>query len=158
MSTDVKPVAQFANPISGEVLTLDSPDEDLSRYLNDLREYKSVISEHKRMVDRELIRRMDKRAKYTFHFPGGLKISAPSPKPEESWDGAELRAALMEFVDRDVLSIETVTDAVEQSIEYTVKKRGVNSLRALGGEIGELIEALCTKSDRDRYVSVGRSS
>lgn len=157
MTTDVQPAAQFVNPISGEVLTLAAHDEDLGRYLSDVREYESMIREAKRTVNRELLSRLDRRAKWTVHLPGGLKLSAPSPKPEESWDGAELRAELLSFVDAGTLSIEAVDSAVEQVVSFKPRKTGINALRALGGDIAAVIDRLVTKAEKDRYVSVGRS-
>lgn len=156
MSTQVAPVANFANPVTGEVLTLDSPDVDLGRYLSDLREFESVLREHKSMVNRELLARLDKRRSWTSHLPG-MKLSAPSPKPDESWDGAELHARLLEFVDRDELDIEAVNAAVAIVTRYEPRKAGINALRKGGGPVADVVNELCVESERNRYISVVRS-
>lgn len=157
MSTEVGQPITVVSPRTGEVIALDAPTGELGQWLADVREAESMLKEAKNLVQRELVRRMDKEAKWTQHVPGGLKLSAPSPKPEEIWDGVDLRGALMEFVDCGVLAIEAVDAAVEQKIEYDVHKRGLNSLRNLGGEVGAAIEKLKTESEKQRYVSVGRS-
>lgn len=154
--TDVERAVQFANPLSGEVLTLASPSDDLGRYLADLREFESVLREHKKMVTRELLGRMDKQASWTQHF-AGLKLTGQSPQPGEEWDGAELREALLKLVDEGKLSIEAVDAAVETVVSYNVKKAGVNKLRKVGGVVASTVDGLVRPVERERRVSVSRA-
>ena len=156
MSTDVDRAVQFANPITGEVLTLASPDRDLGSYLADLRDFESVLREHKRIVTRELLERFDKQASWTHRFEG-LKLTSSSPAPVEEWDGAELREALLALVDEGVLAIEAVDAAVETIVSYKPRKTGINALRKLGGRVNEIVESLKSEVEKDRYVSVTRS-
>lgn len=154
MSTEVQRAVQFANPLTGEVLTLGSPDADLAGYLADLREYESVLKEHKSMVNRELLARMDRSAKWTIHA-GSLKLTAPSPDPGEEWDGAGLYTALCDLADQDLISTEAVNAAVEIQHVYKVKKAGVNALRKLPG-VGQLVDRFCEPAEKARYVRVSR--
>lgn len=154
--TSVERAVQFANPVTGEVLHLGSPDVDLGRYLADLREFESVLREHKKMVQRELLSRMDRRAEWTAHLEGGLKLTGQSPKLQEDWDGAALKSALMSLVDEGVLAVEAVDAAVETEISFKVKKAGINRLRKLGGRVAETIDSLCMQHEPDRRVSVSR--
>lgn len=146
---------QFANPTTGEVLTLASADEDLLSYLADLREFKSVLEEHRRMVCRELAARRDKIGKWSW-VAGDYQASVPSPDPGEEWDGAELHSALMEYVDQDILSIEAVNAAVEIQHVYKVRKAGVQALRKIVG-VRDTIDRLARPVERgERNVSVKR--
>lgn len=156
MSTELEQATQLVNLKTGEQLSLDSPTEDLARYVDDMRVLKSEIQEVVNIVGRTLLTRLDFRGKSSLHA-GAWKLSAPSPKPEEVWDGALLRAELMSFVDAGVLSIEAVDDAVEQIITFKVKKAGVNSLRNLGGEIAATVEGLKGSKEKTRYVKVERA-
>ena len=147
---------QLANPLTGEVLTLASPDEDLVKLLDDLKEYGSVIQEHRRMVGRELIARLDRQAKWTA-YAGDFKFSSASPAPSEEWDGIELRTALLGFVDAGKLSIQALDAAIETVVTYKVRKQGVNALRKLGGRIAEVVDELAMRIERgERSVRVER--
>lgn len=157
MSTELErqPIT-IVSPETGEVLSLESPTKDLGQLLLDIREHESLLRETKNIVQREILKRMTFNARYTEHV-GGLKLTGSSPKPEEVWDGATLRAALMDFVDCGTLSIEAVDAAVEQQISWKCRKRGIDSLRSLGGEIAETIEGLKSVQEKDRRVQVSRA-
>lgn len=156
MSTDVEPVVQFASPVTGEVLTLASPDADLAQYMADIRELESQIREHKALINRELLARLDKRRNWTLHLEGGLKLSAPSDEPGEEWDGAGLHEALCRLTDEELITEEAVDAAVEIVTEYKVKKAGVNALRK-NARLAEVVNRFCEPAEKRRYVSVGRS-
>lgn len=149
---------QFADPLTAEVLTLDSESGDLARFLTNVRELESVLREHKRMVTRELLTRMDRSASWTMRVEGGLKITGQSPAPAESWDGAELRTALLELVDAGVLAVEAVDAAVETVVSYRPRKAGITALRKLGGDAAAVVERLCVVSEPERRVSVSRTT
>lgn len=155
MSEQLQRAVQFANPVTGDVLTLASPDEDLLGYLADIREFESVLREHKRMISRELAGRRDKIGKWSW-TAGDYKASVPSPAPAEEWDGAELRDALLEFVDQDILAIEAVDAAVEVVVSYKVKRVGVEALRKLV-VIRDVIDGLAKPVERrERSVKIER--
>ena len=154
MTTELDRPVTVVNPRTGEALTLDAPDTDLGRYLIDIREFESILREHKRLVNRELLSRLDHARKWTRTLPG-MKLTAPSSRPPEEWDGAELRERLLEFVDRGELSVEAVDAAVEVVVSHKVKKVGINALRAGGGAVAAAVDALASTPEQfDRYVSV----
>lgn len=154
--TDIERAVQFANPLSGEVLTLGSPSEALGDYLADLRELESVLREHKRVVQRELLSRMDHSVSWTIRAEG-LKITGTSPAPVEEWDGFELRSELLKLVGDGLLAIEAVDAAVEIVRTYKTHKTGINALKKLGGPVSDTIESLKREVEKERYVSVSRS-
>lgn len=151
---DTKPI-QVLNPITGEVLTLDSSTAALGQALGDIREFKSLLDETVRAISGELHARMDQEALYTVHTPG-LELRGQSPAPVESWDGVELRTALLELSDAGTLSIDAVDRAVETVVTYKARKAGIVALRKLGGEVEQTIDSLCQRSERERRITVVR--
>ena len=156
MSTEIESTGQFVNPTTGEALSLSSPDADLGNYLADIRELESVLREHKQIVTRELLSRMDRSASWTV-YEGGLKLSGSSPKPSEEWDGVELYNALWDFIDSGELSPAAVEAAVAVETIYKPQKRGIEALRKLGGDIAETIDGLAREVVRDRRITVSRN-
>lgn len=158
MSTELSTPLTLVNPATGEALTLDSPTEDLGRFLADMREHESLWREAKNVVQGEIRNRMDQQKKWTLHVPG-LKLTAPSPAagtPEE-WDGAALRSELLELADEGTLSIEAVDAAVEVIVTYKVHKAGINALRAGQGAPAEIVDRLAMRGEKPRYVTVSRA-
>lgn len=153
--TELVPATHFANPVTGEVLSLDSPTEDLGAYLADIRDLESRIREEKAIVNRELLARLDKQRKWTLPLGNGLKISAPSDEPGEEWDGAQLHEALCDLADDEVITTDAINAAVEIVVEYKVRKAGLNALRK-NPRIAELIAPFCRQAERPRYVKVMR--
>lgn len=154
--TDLEPRSEFVNPTTGEVLSLNSPDGELGRYLADLRDLEGQIREHKRLVTRELLSRMDRQACWTV-YEAGVKLSGASPAPSEEWDGAELYNALCEFVDAGQLSQTAVNAAVEVVVSYKPRKAGITALRKLGGEIAATVDRLAREVEKERRVTVSVS-
>lgn len=153
MSDELAPIVQVASPVTGELLTLDAPTEDLASLLADIRDFESVLKEQKALVNRELLARLDKNASWT-QQAGDYKLSAPSPATGEEWDGAGLYAALCDLKDSGVISMDAVNLAVEIQHVYKVRKVGVNSLRKLPG-VGQVVDRYCTPAEpKARYVSV----
>lgn len=157
MSTEIQAAPQFPNPITGEVLSLASPDDDLARWLSDMREYRSQLTEIERAVKQEFLARMDRQAAWTIHA-GGVKVSGTSPASVEDWDGAELRTALLALVDEGVVDISAVDAAVETVVEYCPRKRGIAQLRKLGGRVAAAVDGLARVSEPERRISVGGST
>jgi hypothetical protein len=153
--TEVAPPEQVINPVTAQVVTVDSPTGDLGVFIDDARECKRILDEQIRWASREILRRQDKQASWTDHLPG-VKVTGQSPKQNEDWDGAGLRAALMRFVDEGTLAIAAVDAAVEQNISWKVKKAGVGKLRKIGGEVAATVDRLCVTSEPERRVSVSR--
>ncbi len=143
---------------SGEPLTLESPSADLARGIAELREHIAQVTDLKNEISQELLRRLDMNAKWTAHVPG-FKIMGDTPKDTEKWDGADLYAALGLLVDAGELSIDAVNAAVGVETVYTVKKAGINALRALGGRAGEIVDELAVSVPKaNRGVRVERAA
>ena len=153
MSTEVDRPLRLVSPATGEVLDLDAPTGDLGRLLSDIRDAEFQLREMKRAASREILARMDKQAAWTLRTEG-VTLTGQSPKPAEEWDGPELREALLAFVDRGLLSIEAVDNAVNTVVTYKPRKAGIQALRKLGGEVEEAIDSLAHYDERDRYVKV----
>lgn len=152
--TDIVPGAQFAHPLTGELLTLDSPTEDLASYMIDLRDFELTLREHKQMVNRELLSRMDRQARWTLPA-GDYKLSAPSPEPSQEFDGAELYDVLCALVEEGEITMDAVNAAVEIQHTYKVRAAGVKALRKLDG-VREVIDRHATPVEKARYVKVSR--
>lgn len=153
LSPQIVPQQTIVSPSTGEVLAPDSPVEDLGRFLTDVRSHESEVREAKRTVTRWVVARMDSAASWSLHAPG-FKLTAPSPKPTEQFDGPALREALLPLVDEGVLSVEAVDAAVEPVVTYEPRKRGINALRKLGGRVEEIVNAHATPVEKERYVTV----
>lgn len=141
-------------PVSGDVLTLDSPSGDLARFLLEARDLEGRLREAKRAVSAEILARMDHRGTGWTETIGDLKISGDSPAPREDWDGAELFAELNALVDEGVIGVEAVNVAVETVITYKVRARGVAILRKLGGRVAEVVDGCARLVERERRVVV----
>ena len=156
MSTELGRPITVVSPRTGELLELSAPDEDLAGWLADVREHESLLREAKNLVQRELLRRMDRSAKWTVRVPK-FKLTGTSPKPEETWDGAVLRERLHDLVDDGELTVEAVDAAVETVISFKVRKAGVNALRAAGGRAAAIVDELAIATEKERRVSVSRA-
>jgi len=155
--TAIERAQQFFNPLTGEALTLASDTADLARLVDDLRELKRVHDEHIKIVSREIVSRMDRAASWTYQAQG-VKVTAPSPVPVEEFDGAALREALLDLADRDALTYVAVDAAVQAVVSYKPIKKGINALRKLGGEVGEVVNAHMRTVERERRITVTRAN
>lgn len=146
----------IVHPGTGEVITLDAPDETLANVLDALTDYEFQLAEVRSTIGREMVYRMDRAAKWTLHA-GPYKLTSSSPSPTEDWDGAALHSALSVLVDDGKLSIEALDAAVETVISYKPRKAGINALRKLGGEVRIAVDALKRETPKgERRVRVER--
>jgi hypothetical protein len=156
MSAELQQVERFPNPITGEMLSLSSPDADLARFIADIRDYETQVRGLKSLVNAELLRRLDERLDgWTAHLEDGITISAPSPEPSDEWDAAGLRGALEELADKGTLPISAVDAAIEVVVSYKPKTAGLKVLRKAG--YGELLDRFVRKVEKARYIKVSRS-
>ncbi len=127
-----------SNPVSGEVISLADPTDMLARFVADLDDLRQRLETERSQVNTELLERLDKNATWTFQA-GGYKITAPSPDPGVEYDGGRLAAALANLADRGVIDTHAYEAAVDCTLVCKAKKRGINALLKLGGEIAEAI-------------------
>lgn len=148
-----RPAAPVMNPATGELVDLADPTDVLARQRADIREVESQLQEFKRLLDREIIDRMDADATWTLRVDG-LKVEAPSPAPAEVFDAESLWNGLHSIA-RDVgLTEDAIHKAVTEERSYKVSKRGITALRKLGGEVARVIDRCSSYEQRDRRVRV----
>lgn len=151
-------LALTVNPFTGEALDLQTAGvDDLARFLDDIKDYRSRLNELKNLIDREVLRRQDQNAAWTTRA-GGYVLKGSSPAPGEEYDALALRSELLGLVDEGALSIEAVDAAVETVVAYKVRKTGVNALLKLGGVVAQIIDRHRTVTEKTRYVTVSRES
>ncbi len=156
MSTELDRPITVVSPRTGELLTLDAPDQDLGNYLLDVREHESLLREAKSIVQGELLRRFDQDRMWTRHVPG-LELKGSSPEPVEEYDELALRSALLELVEEGVLTVEAVDRAVEPVVTYKARKAGISALRKGGGRVAEIVDEHARLTEKKRYVTVSRA-
>ncbi|HEY1690020.1 MAG TPA: hypothetical protein VGF95_14290 [Solirubrobacteraceae bacterium] len=143
------------HPATGELLDLDQASTDqLGHWLLDARELDQRVREEKRAVTQEILARMDREARHTFHG-SDLELKGDGPKIPTEYDATPLRAELQEFVDGQVISPEALDRAIEVQEVLKPRAEGLNALRALGGPIAECVERHAHPKERhERKVSV----
>lgn len=129
----------IVHPATGEILDLGGETGDLVRWLQEVREMEAQIRDVKRLVTRELIARMDRDARYTLQA-GGCTVKGDGPTPPTVYDGEQLRHALAEYVEAEVITADALDRAVEVTQEYKPRAVGINALKRLGGGVAETIE------------------
>jgi hypothetical protein len=148
--TDLLPM-----PFTGEVLPLDAPTADLARALDELKELTSRIREVRERIDDELLRRLDKNARWTVR-EGDFKVTGTSPAPKAEWDGAALSVVLAELRGLALIDYEAAEAALETVVSYKPKAAGLQRLLKLGGEVAERVGACRSEVEPVRRVTVKR--
>lgn len=153
MSDTETETAAVLNPRTGEVVDLTADTAELAAYLADVRQWeRDFLRGCKRAVELELIRRMDRDAKYTLRA-GGLEITGDGPG-RVKYEEEVLRAQLRPLVQQDIISQDAMNAAVKEVVTYQVMARGVNALKKLGGPVAEAVAAATRLSDDPRRVQV----
>jgi hypothetical protein len=148
---------EVVHPGTGEIITIrDADDEQLARFLDEIRDYEHRLREAKTIVTREVLARLDHDGRWTRHA-GPFTLSAPSPAPSESFDGEKLSAALFELAGEGEITVTAVQRAIKTEIVYTPVTGELKALRKLGGNVKATIDAHSTPVERRRYVTVTRS-
>lgn len=153
MSTDLE--RQVVVPYSGEVVPLSADTEQLAALVDEVRDVESRLKELKSAISAEVHQRMDKDRRWTL-VAGEWKVTGKSDSPEVVYDVDRLAAVLTQLVDEGVISAAAMDGALEQVIDWKVKKAGINALRK-NAELRELIDACGEEKPPDaRYISVKR--
>ncbi len=146
-----------ANPLTGVAVELADGTDALADMHDQLKEARSIIDEARNLLGDELVARMDRRGRWSLTHDG-LTVSAPSPKPPVEHDGKALLHELGELVVAGTIEWDAVNDTVEVVVTYKVKRRGVDALRKLGGEVAEAIDRCQVEAEpKPRRVSVKRT-
>ena len=146
-------VVRLVNHSTGTLVDLNGSNDHLAEYLQQSKRIREHLRDRERIVEAELLHRMDLQAQYTIHTTVG-KLTAPSPQPVEEYDGLALRTDLLEMVDEGLLSVEAVDRACPVEVSVKVSKRGVGQLRKLGGRVAEAVDRHRTEAAPRRSVRV----
>jgi hypothetical protein len=152
-----RPAPDVIHPATGEIIAVhDAADEQLARFLDEIRDYELRLREAKAIVNRELLTRLDHDGRWTRHA-GAFTLSAPSPAPGETFDAEKLRDALFELAGEGELTVDAVHRAIRTEVVYTPVAGELKALRKLGGPVAAAIDAHATRMERKRYVKVERA-
>lgn len=149
---EVVPVQQVIMPVTGEVLALTEPTDQLAAAIDEVAILQTQLAAAKRLIADELLERMDHEGVWTVHVPG-FTVKGNGPGAVD-YDGEELARRLRRLVKAGVISQGAMTNAVERVPVWKPKKAGINALLKLGGAITEAVEACGTPSTKPRNVSV----
>lgn len=129
--------------------------DDLADLVDKVRITEQTLRNYRELIGLELLRRMDKSAKWTIQTPQ-YTVTAPSPDAAitEEWDIERLRDLLADLQDEGVIDADAADAALEVSFSYKVRAAGIKNLRKLGPEIAQLIDECATEVPKNRRVSV----
>jgi hypothetical protein len=144
----------LAHPATGEVIQLaTAPDEVLAKVLDESKLLDGRMREFNRLVQDELLARMDAVAKWTIHGEG-YTLAGSSPSTSE-YDVGRLRQTLDRLCAEGLLSKAAATAAIKTEVSYKAVASGCNALIKLGGEVERQVKAC--KVPKTRYVRVERT-
>lgn len=134
---------------TGEVLTLaDAPLADLARWLEAIREQEAVVREQKLAVAAEFHRRMDANVAWTLEADG-YKIKG-EPPTRVTYNAERLHNELALLVAEGVIPQRAMDDAVVRTAHYTARAAGINNLKKIGGQAGDVVAACADPIDPAR--------
>jgi hypothetical protein len=144
---------EVLNPTTGEVIDLASaPTDELAVVLDRIKSHNDAVSDFRRDVVDEMLRRMDKRGVWTVHL-AGVKVTGQSPAAVEYEDLEAMWRKLRALVHAGELDELAVDDAVTTKTEWTTKAKGINALKKLPAARA-IIEAHERPSSKRRSVRV----
>lgn len=145
--------APIANPMTGEALELTASEEDLAAAIDAAKEMEGRLREFKSAISDELLRRMDHEAKWTIR-PGRYKVEGSAP-PAPDYDAEKLLPVLTRLVREKLITPGAAHDALERpKAPLKVKRRGINALLKLGGEVAAALAECQVEVTKPRSVSV----
>lgn len=125
----------------------------LGELLRRIRDHEDQLKAAKRLVNAEVIARMDADACWTMGFGAG-KLSAPSPR-DVLYDGDRLKANLKPLVKTGKISKKAMEAAVRPETVQKPMKGGIKKLLALGDEdVTKAVEMSSEPDERPRTVRV----
>jgi len=140
------PVA-LIDPQTGELIDLDdATDLLIAQTLDDVDDLRGRLADYRSALGAEILRRMDARASWTTRA-GGFKLSAPSPAPVVSYDGAALWEELGRLAEHGRFGLEALDAAVRQVVTFKPRAAGIKALAKLGPDVAQLIDRHTTYVD-----------
>lgn len=146
------------HPDTGRQIALsDATLEELGDFCDAIDEWKSRAYEAVKHAEREVLRRMDRDAKWTL-YSDRFKFVGKSPAPHISYkEPVKLRAALLELAEAGLITRDAVDDAVPEKTVTSIVPGRLVALRKLGGRVAKTIEAFTgERNPTDRSVRVQR--
>lgn len=151
--TSTSTALEVLDPTTGEVIDLASaPTDELAVVLDKIKAHTDAVTDFRRDVADEMLRRMDKRGVWTVHL-GGVKVTGASPAAVEYENIGAMWRKLRALVHAGELEEDAIDDAVTTKTEWTVKARGINALKKLPAARA-IIEAHERPSSKRRAVRV----
>lgn len=148
----------LTNPSTGDSVALsDATVDQLADYKLAVAEWQDAAKAAQQMADGEILRRMDKQAKWTIHTPFGI-LTGRSPADVRTIDDPQgLRDALLELEAQGLLSTEAVEAAISQPPPkpqpLKVAVSGIDALLKIGGQVAETVERFSRMVPPDRKVT-----
>jgi hypothetical protein len=127
------------DPQTGELIELaEAEDDRVAEILARLKDLEAQLKQASEEVKGEVIRRMDKAARWTLEA-GEWRLKSSSPGVVD-YDQKLLKAELNGLVSKGVIDSTAVGRAFTTRMTESVSKSGVNALLKLGGEVKDAIE------------------
>ena len=155
MPTDLTPrVENLLDPITGEVVDLNSPPERLAEWFDQATEWERRMREAKGIAREELLKRLG-RSGSTSLVEGDWHLKQTSSSVE--YDADKLDKALKELTKRGKIDEEAYESAIGAQVVLKPNAAVLNRLKKNAGpEVKEAIEA-CVAKTRPPSVTVKRA-
>lgn len=139
--------------------------EQLAEFTDNADHLTAIAREAKGTVSAELVRRLDRRGKWTLR-EAGFKITAPSPEAGTTrYDDEQLAAAVNRLIEEDLIDADAGLAAIEwyqpppPEPYWKQKPAGIKALLKLGGAVAKAVEACKVSVDPPkRTAKVKRES
>lgn len=155
--TELVQVGKAVHPKTGEVYEIARcSDGNLAELLDAFKEAHSQLREFEGAVKGEVLTRMDRDAAWTIR-EGGYKVTGESPNLTE-YDPDKLLEVLRILIREGLITAEAAKAALGQEVTLKPKKKGINALLKLGGQVAELVTQAEIPKAGARSVSVSRDS
>jgi hypothetical protein len=139
-------------PITGAIVDLDDLDSIILAF-DDLRESEGLIAEAKLLLAGAAAAKLD--ADNTRSVRVGRLAATINAPTREVIDGARLRADLADIARDGIISQAAVDHAIKVETKFTVAKRELSKLRALGNaEVSSVIDAATTREPQSRRLTI----
>lgn len=154
---------EIANPVTGEIVSLDGPTDVLAEQLSEIRDFEAFLRDLKRALTVELVGRMDKAVEtgeagsWTVRV-GPWTIKAPSPAPTVEYDTHALRDALDELADLGVIGPDAVDRVCQPTLTYKVDRRALTTLSKANAAVAKAVAEHSREVQKDRRVTVERTA
>lgn len=164
LPTMVSPAGEVIQLVSAEhllqvagITDLRVADTDqLASFTDDTDHLAAIAREAKGMVSEELVRRLDRRGKWTLHA-AGFTITAPSPAAGTvAYDTGLLASALEALLKEDLIDREAADAALEEVTPDPYLKQkpgGIKALLKMGGRVADAIVACGVAGDPPRRTA-----